>query len=249
MTLPREHLQITVADLKDPTIAADRINVLLSHLQDRIDELAGYSAPDTVTKLSDLPRVGNELIAPLYSDYTVPGLALGRAAAGSPTLTPFRGNVDMYAFGGASGTDESFFSIHILHDLKKNTELTFHVHWSHIIAAPSGSVKWGIEYTTARGYGIDAFPATTTLSSTQAAGPQYQHHITDDDDMTVTIDRNIEPDSLILGRLYRDAGDAADTFAEDAYVLNMDLHYQKGQLGTTERNRAWLSADYSSSIA
>ena len=249
MPLPRKHDQVTPADLSDPVQAATKINIMLNNLQDRIDELAGYHVPDTVTSLADLPSVGNKLMVPLYNDYTVPGLALARPAAGSPTLTAFRGDVDAYAFGGSSGTDEAFFSIHVLHDMKKDTEMTFHVHWSHIVAAPSGNVKWTIDFTTARGYGIDVFPAQTTMSTTQTAGPQYTHHISPDDDMTVTIDHNIEPDSILLGRVSRNADDAADTFANDAYLLNMDLHYQQGQLGTTERNRAWLSADYSSSIA
>jgi len=249
MTLPREHNLVTAEDLVNPEQAADRINTILSHMQDRIDELAGYSIPDTVTQLADIPKVGNQLMVPLYSDYTISGFALAKPASGNPTLRTFRGNIDAFAWDGASGTDEAFFIIHILHDLKKDTELTFHVHWSHIIAAPSGDVKWQIEYTTARGYGVDVFPAPSTLATTQTAGPQYTHHITNDDDMTITIDRNIEPDSLILGRVFRDAADSADTFANDAYLLTFDCHYQKGQIGTTERNRGWASANYSTGVS
>lgn len=245
----REVYQVTPADLTNPEQAANRINAMLSRLGDRIDVLEGSRKPDSITSLSDLPKVGNQLIVPLYSDYTISGFALAKPASGNPTLKAFRGNIDAFAWDGSSGTDEAFFIIHILHDLKKDTEITFHVHWSHIIAAPSGDVKWQIEYTTARGYGVDVFPAPSSLSTVQTAGPRYTHHITDDDDMTITIDKNIEPDSLILGRIFRDAADSADTFANDAYLFTFDCHYQKGQLGTTERNRAWKSADYATGVS
>lgn len=171
----------------------------------------------------------------LYSDYTVSGLALGKGPS-APTLTTFRNGVDLPAFAGTGPTtEEGFFTIHILHDIKPETFPTFHVHWSHIIGAPSGDVKWNVEYTVARGYEEETYPVTTTLSTTNTAGAQYAHHITPDDDMVMIED--IEPDMVILGRVYRDPTDVADTFANDAYLIQVDMHYQIGQIGTNQRNR------------
>lgn len=180
-----------------------------------------------------------------YNDYVVSAYQM-RGGASSPTLTAFRGNIYSLAYtGSGASVNETHFAVHILHDIKAGTNITFHVHWSHIVAAPSGNVKWSLEYTIAKGYGTTAFAAPTTLTTTQTAGAQYVHHITNDDDMTITTSTNLEPDAIIICRLYRDPADAADTFANDAYVFSVDAHYQVGQAGTTERNRSFTSMGFS----
>lgn len=238
-TPPSHVAQLTANDFQDPGTTAERINFLLAELQERIDNLEGRNGA--------LPRVGNTLVTPLYNDYTVSGFAAGRSAA-APTLTAFRGNIDLYAFTGVTTTQELMFAIHILHDLKAGTDLTFHVHWSHIIAAPTGSVKWNVEFTSARGYNLDAYHAPISLSTVQAAGAQYSHHISNDDNMKISSRLTVQPDSIVLGRIYRDPTDSEDTFANDAYLINMDLHYQMGQIGTTERNRSWASAGFPTGV-
>lgn len=175
--------------------------------------------------------------ASLYSDYVISGLAIGRPAAGSPTLTNFRGNIDLFAFSGASGVEEGFFTLHILHDIEPGSTPTFHVHWSQNAAAPSGNVKWFIEYTIAKGYGVSNFGAPVTLSTVNGITSQYEHAITPDDDMPLSSITELEPDALILGRIYRDAGDAEDTSTDDAFLIQIDMHYQRSVLGTPERNR------------
>ncbi|MCP4437116.1 MAG: hypothetical protein GY913_21795 [Proteobacteria bacterium] len=181
----------------------------------------------------------------LYSDYLVGGLSIGKGSS-APTLKTFRNGIEMNAFAGTGPTEEGFFAIHVMHDIKAGTTPTFHVHWSHIVASPSGDVKWQVELTAAQGYESEAFPATSTLSSTHTAGTQYAHHITDDDDMAMPagLASSIEPDMFILGRIFRDSSDAADTFANDAFLIGIDMHYQKGQIGTTERNRPFTSGSF-----
>ena len=61
---------------------------------------------------------------------------------------------------------------------------------------------------------------------TQAAGAQYTHQIaevSDDDAIPAT---NLEPDSVIKLRIFRDPADADDTFENDAFLLFVDIHYQ-----------------------
>lgn len=179
--------------------------------------------------------------APLYGDYVVSGLSLG-TGANAPDVVAFRG-IELPAFAGTGPTtEEGFFTVHLLHDIMPGTFPTFHVHWSHDIGSPTGDVKWQIDYSIAKGYEQEAFPTTTTLSSTHTAGTQYYHHITDDDDMPIT--EAVEPDMVILGRVYRDPSDAADTFENDAYLIQVDMHYQIGQIGTPERNYPFVT-DYS----
>jgi hypothetical protein len=185
----------------------------------------------------------------LYHDYLVPGttLALGATA---PDLTVFRGNVDQLAFAGTGGTvEEAFFSIHILHDIKAGTYPTFHVHFAHIIdsgsyTAGTNSVVWQIEYSVASGYGNGTFPAPRSLSSTTTVQGQYVHHISSDDDMVMSSPDDIEPDSLVLGRVFRDPAHASDDFANDVFLLQLDMHVQLGQIGSEERNRPFTSIGF-----
>jgi len=175
----------------------------------------------------------------LYNDYLVPGLALGKNVS-SPDLEDFRGGLEQNAFAGTGVTvEQGYFTVHILHDIKPETFPTFHIHCGHNIdsgtyTADSANVKWYLDYSICNGYGNEAFPAPTTLSTTIAMGSQYDHDITPDD---MALTETIEPDMLILGRIYRDPADAADTFGYDCFLFQVDLHYQIGQIGTTERNR------------
>jgi hypothetical protein len=179
----------------------------------------------------------------VYRDYLVPGTTLG-TGANAPDLEVLMDDISLYAFAGTGVVvEEGFFSVHILHDLKAGTYPTFHVHWTHGNASPVGNVKWHVSYVYANGYSAFQFPSTSTkLSTVQAAGPQYTHHITPDDDMPVNVD--MEPDGQLLCHIWRDPSDAEDTFADDAYLIGVDLHMEVGQLATIERNRPFTSAGF-----
>jgi hypothetical protein len=180
----------------------------------------------------------------LFSDYLVPGFTV-RVGASAPDLAELRDGLFLLAFNGVNTPEQGFFSIHILHDIKFGTTPTFHVHWTHNQSSPSGNVKWNIDYSVARGYGVGTYGAPTTLSTIQAAPSQYVHQLTDDDDMPLASIAEIEPDSQIIGRIYRDPADSDDTFADDAFLIGVDLHYVKAQIGTLERNRPFISGGWS----
>ena len=80
-----------------------------------------------------------KMLKSAYGDYLFSGYAL-RGGASAPTFKVFRGSVYGYAFQGAGALQEAFFSIHLLHDLKVGTDLTFHVHWACNSAVPAGNV-------------------------------------------------------------------------------------------------------------
>jgi len=173
----------------------------------------------------------------LFSDYLISGLDIGKGGD-APDLAEFRSGLFLNAFAGTGPTTEQgFFTLHILHDIKPGSTPTFHIHWAHNQASPSGDVKWQIDYTIAKGYGVSSYAAPTTLTTTQTAGAQYLHHITSDDDMPLAAITEVEPDSVLIGRIYRDPADAADTFEADAFLIQIDMHYERSVLGTTERNR------------
>jgi hypothetical protein len=172
---------------------------------------------------------------PVFDDYLFSGLAIGQGV-NAPDLEEFRDALFLFAFAGTGVQEEQgYFTLHILHGLAPGTNPTLHVHWSHNQSSPSGDVKWQVDYTIVPGYQTAAFPAPTTMSVVQTAGAQYTHHITDDDSMTVT--DTIEPDSVMIGRIYRDQTDSEDTFEADAFLIHIDMHYERDRVGSISRNR------------
>ena len=188
-----------------------------------------------------------------YNDYTVSGVSV-RLGAVAPDFEVFNGSLYLPAFS-STAEESAFFTIHILHDIKKGTTPTFHVHWSHNIAsgsytADTKKVVWGIEYSIARGYGAGAFTNVRTLTATaQFAGSQYEHHIAGDnsscamhaDDVSI-----LEPDCVIIGKIARKVANASDDFPHDAFLIQVDMHYEVGQFGTVEKNRAFTAEGFDS---
>lgn len=197
------------------------------------------------TKNPDLSGAGVDLMdfdgSTLYADYLIPGTSV-RGGATAPDTAELRDGLYLPAFDGVATAEQAFFTVHILHDFRRGQQPTFHVHWSHNQASPSGNVKWFIDYSYSHGYEAGTFGAPTTLSVVDAAGVQYAHHITDDDSMTVTAD--MEPDGQLICRIYRNPADGEDTFAADAFLIGVDMHYQIGQIATFERNRPFKSAGF-----
>ena len=78
---------------------------------------------------------------------------------------------------------------------------------------------------------------TSTVTQT-ASGTQYQHMIAEVQISAATpgatqIDSDdIEVDGIIIARIYRNPGDAADTLNQAPYLFLTDLHYQSTNIAT-----------------
>lgn len=160
------------------------------------------------------------------------------AGANVPNWAVFRGGISAYSFS-ATAMNEVWLAFHVPHDYLPASMLYPHVHWS-TTGTNTGVVRWGVEYTSARGYGIEAFPAPTTVYIEQAgSGVAYQHMIAEPAEGLGIVIPNLEPDSLILIRLFRDGAAGSDTQTDPAFGLFMDLHYQSDGMLTNERNRTF----------
>ena len=169
-----------------------------------------------------------------WNDYIVVATSIPLTGPNAPTSTLYRDGLYLPAFTGVGVlVNEVWAAIHIEHDYKSGTALYPHVHWSHIIAAPSGDIKWGIEYSVAKGHQVGTYPTTTTVYKVQEAGAQYTHHIAEVSDGDSIPATNVEPDSVVLMRVFRDPSDVDDTFADNAYLIAIDLHYQSDGTYTT----------------
>ncbi len=173
-----------------------------------------------------------------WNDFLMPGLVLPRTAANAPAITAFQGNIDALAFQNAGNQPrETWSTIHVLHDYREGTLLFPHIHWSHNNGAPSGDVKWQIEYSISKGHSGGTFPASTTVSLIQTAAAQYTHHLVEVSAADAIPATEAEPDSVILFRIFRDSGDGEDTFGDDAFLLFFDIHFQSNLMLTNEKVR------------
>jgi hypothetical protein len=87
----------------------------------------------------------------------------------------------------------------------------------------------------ARGHDLGTFPAPTTVTLQDTALAQYTHHIIETTEGNAIPSTNVEPDSVILFRIYRDPAHANDTFENDAFLVNFDLHFEADGQRTNEK--------------
>lgn len=149
-----------------------------------------------------------------------------------PTWAVFRNGVWAFRFS-ASSMNECWINFHINHDYALGTPIYLHVHWSNS-GTNTGVVRWGFEYTIQKGHQQGVFPATTTVYVEQAAVAQYEHQLAEINPGITSTD--LEPDSLVLVRLFRDAPHANDTCTDSVSVFCSDLHYQASKFATKNKS-------------
>lgn len=155
--------------------------------------------------------------------------------ANDPTWAAFRGGVYAWRFS-ATALNEIWISFHINHEYAPGTVIYPHIHWS-TDGTNTGTVRWGIEYTVAKGYDRDTFPAPTTIYLEQAAtGTAYRHMIAEAALVDAIPTTHLETDSIILMRVFRDGAHANDTCTDPAFGLFCDLHFQKQAFSTPNKN-------------
>jgi hypothetical protein len=149
-----------------------------------------------------------------------------------PTMELFSGLIYAYTFI-PTAMQQLFAAFHIRHDYAPGTPVHLHVHWSDASAAPSGNVRWGFEYAIAKGHGQEAFPAnTTTVYVEQAAAGQRFHMVAETGPISSA---SIEPDALILVRVFRGGAHVNDTNPASVFAFTADVHYQTDRVATVNR--------------
>lgn len=160
----------------------------------------------------------------------------------APVLNIFRDNIHGYTFFEGE-TQEAFANFHVDHDYALGTKLYPHIHWATNSTA-TGVVRWGIEYTVARGHGQEAFgPSVTVYVEQSSDGTQYKHYVAEVSDANAIDGElyNIEPDTLILCRFFRDGTHPNDTLEDAAFVFCVDLHYQADRATTPFKSPDFLT--------
>jgi hypothetical protein len=163
-----------------------------------------------------------------------------RSGVSGPTWTLFRNGLYLYAFS-ATQVREVFASFHIDHDYALGTVLYPHMHYT-VNTTSSGVVRWGFEYSVAKGHQQatgSVYGATTTVYVNQTvngATDQYKHFVAEVSLADAIPSTNIEPDTVILVRVFRDAANAADTYPDVVFGIQTDMHYQTARFSTPQKS-------------
>lgn len=138
---------------------------------------------------------------------------------------------------GAGLEKEVFYTLHINHDYVLGTKVYPHVHWTPGDTVLTHIVGWAWEYCVVKGHGQQALTltGTTVSAATTMIATAYTHYITEVSDTNAIPADNLEPDTLIYFRMYRDSANTngtGDNFAFSAYVQFVDAHYLSTDGGT-----------------
>lgn len=199
----------------------------------------------TVTGEADIEEIDAGFISLKdegWEDLTA-DLASGKTAGSNvPTWSAFRGGLSAYSFS-ATSMKELWITFHITHQYKDGTKIYPHIHWSPGNSVATGTVRWGIEYSFAKGHNQDAFGATTImyLEETIDTGVAYQHYITEASDEQA-FSEDLETDGLLLCRIFRDAAHANDDFGSAVFGLTADIHFEVGQVATPNKAPPFINA-------
>lgn len=159
----------------------------------------------------------------------------------APTLGAMRGGILAWQFFPNELT-EAHSAFHVDHDYALGTKLYLHVHWV-CPTANVGTVRWGFEYTVAKGHQQQAFPITTTVYVEQTTnGTPYMHYVGEVSEANA-IDGAalvIEPDTVIMCRLFRDGAHVNDTLDDTVFGIFLDLHYQADRATTPNKSPSFV---------
>jgi hypothetical protein len=151
----------------------------------------------------------------------------------SPTWTTYRNGISGPTFS-ATTMQETWASFHVPHTYAPNTGVFFHIHFSPNNTS-TGVVRWGFEYTYAKRDGTFGATSTVYKEINIDTNSQYKHFVAETDSSYLE-GGLIEPDTLILIRIFRDAANAADTFTGSVHGFTADLHFQKSRFATKNKD-------------
>jgi hypothetical protein len=171
-------------------------------------------------------------------------LVVRGTGANDPAWTQITGSSNMWGYSFSASTMMQFWSnFHVDHDYASGTPIYMHVHWFNPAATPNtGTVRWGFEYTVAKGHNQQAFgfaSTTTVYIETACPSTRYQHMISEIALSDAIPSTNLEPDSIIHVRMFRDAAHSNDTCTDAVWVSTSDCHYQANRFGTKNKAPAF----------
>lgn len=142
----------------------------------------------------------------------------------TPDYVTFKGGLQALAFD-AGTMEQAFIEFQIPHSKEDDTPLLPHFHTS-VMENASGVVVMCMEYSCANiseEFTNDMFLCTSINETNKA----FIHLETD----STWILYRISASGMCVGRIYRNATDARDTYPNDVILHEFDIHYYASRLG------------------
>jgi len=145
-----------------------------------------------------------------------------------PDWDSWLGNLQLLWFDPGT-MEQVFFALQMPHGYLQGSDLSPHVHMvpSTNAAVSTHRVRWGLEYTWQSIGATFAAPTTiyaeTTLVPDEALVANRQYLVAFPD-ITGLVAGDVGVSSMLVCRLFRDAGN--DDYTFDAGLLEFDIHYQ-----------------------
>jgi hypothetical protein len=170
--------------------------------------------------------------AVVWDDLRFPVGSVRLVGAFPPTETPYKGGI-VIAFDSGPNDESIQFNAQLPHSWKEGGEVHFHLHWLIPVAGAGGgaeNVKWDFTYSWAN---IDAaFPVESSATVTV----DVQNLAADTHTLTEVVELDATGktlSSMLICSLTRDVGVAND-YANDAYFLEADFHYEIDTMGSRQ---------------
>lgn len=162
------------------------------------------------------------------------------ASSKDPTETPIDASfVRGLEFNDANAGSEKevYYDIHINHDYVLGTKAYLHVHGFIGNSTATTVVGIGFQYAVTKGHQQQALSlaGTTVYASATLTGTPYMHYVIEVSDANAVPATNLEPDSLISVRCFRDSADAGgsgDNTTSSFWIKKVDCHYLSTDGGT-----------------
>lgn len=203
----------------------------LQQLADEINKIRAGTRHGSLYNYSEFESDGTLVFngdAVVWNDINFPGMDLGVGVT-PPDMIEFYGGGGIFgrAFDGSANTEQLFGEGELLHGYKEGTDISFHIHWMPT-TADAGNVKWQLTYNWLNDTATGGAPTTISVTSA-AGGTAWKHHKTNFADIS-GLGKTIG--SQFHFRLFRDPTDGADTYAHDAGVLSVGIHYEIDTVGS-----------------
>lgn len=169
--------------------------------------------------------------ATVYDDISLSGMSFAPGGAAAPDIINFvTPNLKVYGFDGGGTVERLYITSESKHEYEEGSELEFHVHWTPTTTG-AGNVKWQAYVSWMSVDGI--FSAPTLLTGVSPArGQAWQNtYIT----LGTIPGAGMTINSQLVIQIFRDPGDAQDTYASDAAFIAFGIHYKKDTVGSRTR--------------
>jgi hypothetical protein len=178
--------------------------------------------------------------ATAWDDLMIPGQSVRVGGTAPDFASGFVGDSTMwsYLFDGTGTVEEVHFSVQLPHAWKQGSTIYPHVHFAPTSTnsgdTASRVVRFTLEYTWANIYGTFGSTSTINLDSDGFVPntSQWKHLLCKNATGISGSGKTLS--SMLMCRLFRDGGDAADTYPQDVAFLQFDIHYEIDAFGSSQ---------------